>query len=613
MRRTRRPAATGALSGTLPAIAVLLVGCADFAVEAERVPTEVTLFPDTGLLTVGDPTELSFVVKDQDGEVMSVPSWAPPVWEVSPAPAAEVAPDGTLTGKRGAWLTVTARLGEARTQARFRMNPRTIRLTAPVIYLTQAAQNRGGTVQLIAGRPALLRVFAMGDQVNWLEAPAVKVTLLRNDSVVFERLLPPETPSIPSSVVESDLLGSYDVEVPGALVHGDVSMVVELDPEGVVPLAPGSTIRYPEEGSTRLEVVEPQLFRQIFVPTIELHSPDESVYDWTDGVSPESPHLRFARTVLPVGTMEVEVHETYRTNADLSTGSGWSAWIRDMAVLFEDEGRRGYYYGVASISQPAYGGLGYVGYPVSVGLPVPEIYAHELGHNMNLSHAPCGNAGGPDPNYPNGDGSIGIWGYDLVEDRLFDPGQYKDVMGYCGMRWISDYHFNRATDHRLDGDGGVDLGGGAMAHGGPDGGEMLVVWGSVEDGRLTLDPSFVVDGGPVLPEAEGPYRVEGLDADGRIRFSLSFTPTPLEFGGGGFVFFVPYEREWADDLDRIVLTGPEGESIVTRGGEPPLAVVRDRSTGRIRAILRGWDGGPIPGEGNAEVTISRGIPASGPR
>ena len=129
---------------------------------------------------------------------------------------------------------------------------------------------------------------------------------------------------------------------------------------------------------------------------------------------------------------------------------------------------------------------------------------------------------------------------------------------------------------------------------------MLVVWGTVGDGRLTLDPAFVVTGPPALPETEGPYRVEGVDRDGRNRFSLSFSPTPLEFGGGGFVFLVPYEPGWAEALDRMVLTGPEGIDVVTRNGSPPLAVVTDPSSGQIRAIVRNWDGGPLPGEGRRQ-------------
>ena len=76
---------------------------------------------------------------------------------------------------------------------------------------------------------------------------------------------------------------------------------------------------------------------------------------------------------------------------------------------------------------------------------------------MNLLHAPCGGAGGPDLHYPYAGGSIGIWGYDLVEGRLLDPEVFNDVMGYCSRNWISDYHFDKAFTHRLEGDGGVIL------------------------------------------------------------------------------------------------------------------------------------------------------------
>ena len=149
--------------------------------------------------------------------------------------------------------------------------------------------------------------------------------------------------------------------------------------------------------------------------------------------------------------------------------------------------------------------------------------------------------------FPTSGGSSGIWGYDFFLERLIDPRNFKDIMTYCDPPWISDYHFNRATVHRVNGDGGVDLEGAPPASAGPSRGEMLVVWGSVRDGQVILDPAFVVNGSPSLPEREGPYRVEGLDVHGRTEFSLSFTPTPLEYGGGGFVFLVPFKAELGRD------------------------------------------------------------------
>ena len=587
--------------------ALLLIGCADLALEHERIPTKLEISPRGGLIAKDETLQLEFVVRDQNGEEMPIPSWAAVAFEASDPSVGEIAADGTMSTLKGGEVTVHAKLGDLGDAVRFLVNPSRVVLTAPMIYLTQPAQNSPGQVLLVAGRPALIRVFMTGDETSYY-GPAVRVTLLQDETEVYREVFAATTEHTPSEAVEGDLEGSVNGMIPGSVIQPGVSMVVELDPEGVVPLAPGSRTRYPEEGATRLRVADPPLFRQIMIPTVATQTPDESVHEWTDGLTPESLQLRLARTLMPVGAMEVEVGATYRTGSNLSSAGGWSEWIREIRALYEQEGRRGYYYGVVRVPSPAYGGLGYVGYPVSVGLTSPSIYAHELGHNMNLWHAPCGGAGNPDINYPYGDGSIGIWGYDIHEHRLLDPRDYNDVMGYCSMDWISDYHFSRATRHRLQGDGGVVLGGDDRAVEGRDRGEMLVVWGSVQDGRVRLDPAFVLDGPRVLPESAGAYRVEGLGSDGRTAFSLSFAPTPLEFGGGDFVFFVPWEADWADSLERIVLSGPEGEDTVTRSGEPPLAVVTDPSTGRIQAIIRDWDGGPLPGEGTANVTVTRGIP-----
>lgn len=590
----------------LPLAATLLTAaCADLALESDRIPTSFEVSPRGGLYVEGESERLKVVVLDQNGDTMAVPSWAPH-WSVSDTTIAQVSQNGTMTAVGGGEVVVGVQLAGQGAAARFRMNPTDVELSVGAFYLNQAAQNKRGTVALIPGRPALARIFVVGDQTSYYR-PSVRFRLFQGDEEVFHEVLPPLSDSTSKLVIESNLEDSYNVFVPGHLVQPGVGAVIELDPEGVVPLAPGSQTRYPAEGAMALDLVEPPLLRQIFVPTISAVNADRGVHGWTDGINPESPRVRVTRTLLPVGTMEVEVREDYNTGADLRTPAGWSEWIQETRVLYQQEGRRGYYYGVARISGPAYGGLGYIGYPVSVGLTSASIYAHEVGHNMDLLHAPCGGAGRPDINYPHSGGSIGIWGYDAVEDRLLDPDVYNDLMGYCRNDWVSDYHFSKAFTHRLEGDGGVVLDATPSAAAGPEG-EMLVAWGRVVDGRVTLDPAFVVRGPPALPESDGPYRVDGIADDGRTEFSFSFSPTPLEFGGGGFVFFVPYDPEWAETLDRLVLTGPEGTDTVTRTGSSPLAVVTDPASGRIRAIVRNWDGGPLPGEGDARVTVSRGIP-----
>ncbi len=585
--------------------ALLLAGCADLALEHDRIPTEIEILPRGGLIAEDEQMQLEVVVLDQNGEEMPLPSWAPVEWGVSDESVVAVDPNGLLNPLQGGETAVHVSLSELVDVVRFRINPSQVVLSAPVIYLNQAAQNLDGSVALLPGRPALLRVFMIGDQTSYY-GPGARVTLFEDDTEVFNQLMAPAGERTPNEVIESEMGGSLNAIIPGALIRHGVSMVVELDPEGVVPLAPGSQLRYPAEGSTGLNLVEPPLLRQIIVPTISELSPNESVYNWTDGLTPESPQVYRARTLMSIASMELEVRETYHTGANLSTQGGWNQWINETRAMYQQEGRRGYYYGVVAVSSPAYGGLGFIALPVSVGLAYDDIYAHELGHNMNLLHAPCGTSG--DGNYPYPGGNIGIWGYDVRQEVLKDRNALKDIMSYCDPAWISDYHFTKATNHRLAGDGGVQLDGGSAASGVQARGEMLVVWGSVRDGEVKLDPAFVLDGPPALPETDGPYRVEGLGTDGQREFSLSFTPTPLEYGGGGFVFFVPWEADWADSLDRMVLSGPEGEDTLTRSGAPAMAVVTDPSTGRIQAIIRDWEGGPLPGEGTADVTVTRGIP-----
>jgi len=400
-------------------LAVLLAGCADLALEYDRIPTDMEILPKGSMISEEELVQLEVVVRDQHGAEMPVPSWAPVLWEVSEEEIVSIDAQGLMSPQQGGEVAVRASLAGLGAATRFRINPSQVVLSAPVIYLNQAAQNMEGSVPLIPGRTALIRVFVVGDQTSYY-GPGARVILLQEETEVFNRVLAPTTEKTPNEVIESEMDGSLNAIIPGSLIRPGVRMVVELDPEGLVPLAPGSQTRYPATGSTELNVVEPQLFRQIIVPTISTLSPNESVYDWTDGLNPESRQVRLARTLMPVGAMELEVRETYRTGANLSTREGWSAWINETLVLYSQEGKRGYYYGVVTVSSPAYGGLGYVGLPVSVGLAYDDIYAHELGHNMNLWHAPCGGAGGPDPNYPYPSGNIGIWGYNIDLERLMD-------------------------------------------------------------------------------------------------------------------------------------------------------------------------------------------------
>lgn len=582
------------------AVTIAVGACADLAITPDRVPAALEIAPRDTLVIAGDPARLTLQVFDQEGyPLRGAPSWAPPVWTVSDPHSLGITPNGKLDARRGAAVRVGASLAGLETETDLRINPRSVRLTAPVIYLNQVIQNPEASVPLIAGREALLRVFVAGDQVSFYQ-PHVQATFYMNGQVVRSEKIGPESEMLMDRVEEGRLDRSYEVLVPGDLVRPGLELVVDLDTEGAVPQANGSETRIPALGRMHLNVVEMPVLDQTFVPTLLTRDPDERVFDWTRDLDPESPQVQMTRTLLPVGDMRITVHDTYETDADLTTPGGWDQYLREIRVLRSMEGGGGYYYGVVQLPENSvWGGLGYIGYPVSVGRPRADTYAHELGHNTSLRHAPCGGALGTDPTFPYERGSIGRWGYDFERGMLVDPARYRDLMGYCTPDWVSDYHFIKAMQYRLEEESA-----------GPEFGlpeKTLMLWGSASSEELLLEPAFLIEAVADVPSDGGPYRLEGFGPDGEIRFAFGFTPDPVEHGGAHFLFTVPYDPEYDGPLRRVVLSGPGREFTLNPSGTPPMAIIRDGGTGLIRAIRRDWETLSLP-VGDVEVMFSDGLP-----
>ena len=502
-------------------------------------------------------------------------------------------------------------------------NPETVALSVPAAYLTQATQDLNGNVPLIAGRHALLRVFGTADERYAVGHEGQATFFVRGREVSSASLEPPAS-GIPVDVEESRLAHSFNARIPGYVLQPGLEMVVELDPDGALPLKPGSRSRFPASGRLALDVREVPPMNLTIVPVLYREEANRStnpeVEDFTrDLVTTDSDgELRFTRDILPIGDLNVKLREPYYTFADTEGGADrifQEIWMLRHLEAGGDE----YYHGIAAFpnteeSKPDSdwpGGLGAEGYSaVSWEFWGPTI-AHELGHNLSLGHAPCGTTG--DPDFPYADGSIGVWGYRLLHGddtgfgRLFSP-VHKDLMSYCFFdRWISDYHFTKALNHRLDLASAQALFAERAAAQ-----ETLLLWGGVREGELRLEPAFAHDARLKLPEAPGPYQLEGRDAEGRRLFSLSFTPDALDHGGSGFLFAIPFEPEWSEDLDRITLTGPEGSTTLDRDTGGRAALIIDRSSGRVRTIARDWsvEDAALPAAmvTNAQVQVVRGLP-----
>ncbi len=592
---------------TLPVLAAVVVGggCADLALEPDQIPHSLVISPADARIKVGDVGKLTVTVFDEEGQVIpGPPSWAPPDWQVSDPARIDFATDGSFTALGNGDVRIGAGLAGLRDRTGVLISPSRVVLSAAAVYVNQVVQNLEGSVPLIAGRDALLRVFVTGDQVSYYE-PRAYADLIQDGSVVHTAAMgPPHL--IPDAVSERWLIESFNAVIPGDVIQPGVKLSVELDPDGVVPLGPGSQLRVPAEGALGLNVTVLPAHRQTIVPVLAATDTDEQILNWTRGMTAASPHLGFARTVLPIGELEFTLHDPVHTTADLATNTGWLQLIREMAVIWAMEGRSGYYYGaVVPPRNSASGGLGYIGFPVSVGANRDNTFAHELGHNLSLRHAPCGGAGGPDPAFPYNGGSIGVWGYNPQTGGVVDPVVYKDLMGYCSPDWISDYSFVKAMNYRIN----TEISGSPAA--GADRGRLektLLLWGSAGNGELLLEPAFLVETPAVQPTGGGPYRLEGFGTGSRVHFSFDFTPTPLEFGGGHFLFAVPFDRDRDGTLERVVLSGPEGEFTLGPASTSPMAIITDRDSGRVRAILRDWSGGFTRLEGNTEIQVSDGLP-----
>ena len=194
------------------------------------------------------------------------------------------------------------------------------------------------------------------------------------------------------------------------------------------------------------------------------------------------------------------------------------------------------------------------------------------------------------------------------------PPSRSDLMSYCDPAWISDYHLANALGFRLF-DEVVDSATAAPAPGG-----SLLLWGGVDArGIPYLDPAFVIDAPPALPDSTGEYQLVGKTFDGRELFSLSFTMPEVADGGGGagFAFALPVQPGWAGTLASITLSGPGGMATLDGDTNRPITIVRDPRTGQVRGIIRDFPlealaqadvAGGLSSEPGLRVLGSRGIP-----
>ena len=472
-------------------------------------------------------------------------------------------------------------------------------------YLVQAIQSLSQSVPLVAGEPALLRVF-LATPSSGATVPRVIARFTVQGAEVHVEDIPASSAMIP----ESDSIQEFwysknpSAMIPASVVSPGLEMVVEIDPDNTLDPGLGIPKRIPATGRRSVDVREVPTLDITFIPFLWEEEPHREILETTrDLAANPAGHslLESARVLLPVGDIDATLHEPVTT----SSNNGRDI-LDQVLALRALEGGTGHYMGM--ISGPYADNIqGVATMPgwSSFAIPSAWVMAHELGHNMSLRHAPCSTPD-PDPAYPHSDGTVGIWGWDHSEGKITRP-SYYDLMGYCPRQaWIGDYSFGIALNHRVGSPGPPPPVAVSPVR-------SLLVWGGTDPaGTPFLYPAFVADAVPSLPHEQGAHSLRGFGPDGTRLFAFTFgMPERADDPSSGFAFALPVEPAWAQSLATIVLSGPGGQATLDTATDQPMAILRDRETGRVRAFLSGSSAQAMGATVDASpsgLLFSRGIP-----
>lgn len=505
--------------------------------------------------------------------------------------------------------------------------PGALNLRIDGAYVTQGVQRFAGTVPIVAGRPAVARVFGRANVPN-TAAASVRVRLYHGGALL-RTLTIPATASVPTVLGEGTLGLSWNVALDTADVKPGLAIDAEIDAAGAVAESDETDNVYPLSGTPKaIDVREVPRFDLTLVPVRQ--SVNGLVGNVTQANAEE--FVGMTRQVHPLGSIDVAVRSVYTTTLQAlqsqDQNGSWSTLLGELEALRVLENDDRSYLGVVKVSYTnGIAGLGYIAKPTALIWDSPatigRFTAHELGHTFGRFHSPCGGAGGVDPHYPYENAAIGVIGYDTRVDTLI-PRTAADVMSYCLDMWVSDYTYEGVLTFRTPPP--------APVAGSPAAQPVMLVWGAVDGGRVTLEPAFQVIARPVVPSARGPWSLVARDADGSVLFSHSFDMTEVgdaKRPSAAFAFALPMDPQIASRVHSLRLTGPAGQA--ERGGRAqiapapvgrersgdrvtmrwdrdafPAALLRDTRTGRILSIVRNGQVSVRP-EPGLELVLSDGV------
>lgn len=419
-------------------------------------------------------------------------------------------------------------------------------------YLTQATQKMDGSVPLVAGRDALLRVFVHASAANTVQ-PAVRVRIYDGATLLQTLTLNAPESSVRTALAEGTLNSTWNSVILGANVRTSMRIVADVDPAGTVTEADETDNSWPRNGT-------PQAMTVNSVPAFNVRFVPVTVGALTGNVTNANKEqfLVSTRRMHPINDIVSDVRAPFTSSATvLQAGDGNNAWLtvlNEMNALRTADGAPSttHYYGVVKVNyNSGVAGYGYVPGRAAMGwdyLPSGDgVAVHEWGHNFGRPHTNCGGPDSPDLTFPYAGGTIGQWGWNPSTGALIAP-TATDVMGYCSNQWTSDWTWTKVMSYRASS--------GMIASASVFGEKQdgLLVWGRIVNGKVMLEPSFRVTSRPTPAAAAGTHRLQALDARGNTLLDLPITADKvdhvLDRDERHFAVVVP----WSAKLERALAT-----------------------------------------------------------
>lgn len=507
------------------------------------------------------------------------------------------------------------------------------------MYLTQSVQTLANSVDLVTGRDGVLRIFALANATNTVQA-AVRARVYSNGQLVATYTAPAPAASVPTSLNEASATASWNIKIPGALIAPGLAILADVDPAQGVAESNETDNTYPSSGAPYAFTVRtvPNLAVR-FVPVLQ--SASGLLGSISDATVPSM--MQQMLDVHPLNTYSHTIRSAYTTStAILADGTGWSQVLSELYALRRTDGSSDHYYGVVKTGYSSgVVGIGYIGAPTSMGWDVSSggwTMAHEFGHNWGRYHAPCGGVSGADANYPYAGGIDGVFGWNVRTNALVSS-TTADLMGYCSPRWISDYTYKAVLSYRGYSATSAPMVAAAAGSGAAEPG--LLVWGRIAaDGSITLEPSFRIVARASVPSGAGAYALQVTDASGAPLASYAFDPEVTDDDAGPaqrhFAFVIPMSDAAQARLQGITVSGNgRSASQQSRLGGPALQgvsdgasadaegasrvrvrwnataasvlMVRDARSGEVLSFARGGDASLATAQGDLELVTSDGV------